>query len=173
MVGCHLIFVEMISISPLLSSSSLLVFQLLSQFSIRRLFNPIAMIVVILSSFSSSVWASSYSLVPEALCCCSFGSILFFYQDHGVSLLYLVVGCGYCLFLSSYRIFCVPFSSRSAAKIFREFLLLSHITPHLVPTLKDRWFHSFVKKQLRFYLLFFLVLSLFNSWISGWDPLVV
>ena len=108
-VVCHLIFVEMIFISPLMSCSSLFVFQLISQFSVRRLFNSIVMIVVILSSFSSSAWASSYSIVPEALCCCSFGSILLFYQDHGVPLLYLVVCYEYCIFLPYYRIFCPIF----------------------------------------------------------------
>ncbi|KAI4973468.1 hypothetical protein ZWY2020_035729, partial [Hordeum vulgare] len=38
---------------------------------------------------------SSYSIVPEALCCCSFGSIMLFYQDHGAPLFYLVVCCEY------------------------------------------------------------------------------
>ena len=46
--------------------------------------------------------------------------------------------------------FFVPFSYRSAAEIFREFLLLSHISPHLFATFKDRWFHSFVKEATKF-----------------------
>ena len=77
---------------------------------------------------------------------------MLFYQDLGAPLFYLVVCYVYCLILSSYRFF-VPFSYRSAAEIFREFLLLSHIIPHRFATFKDRWFHSFVKEALKFYLL--------------------
>ena len=58
----------------------------------------------------------------------------------------------FCLFLPPFRIF-VPFSYRSAAEFFREFLLLSHISPHLLATFKDRWFHSFVKEATKFFLL--------------------
>ena len=55
--------------------------------------------------------------------------------------------------------FFVPFSYRSVAEIFREFLLLSHIIPHHLATFKEDWFHSFVKEATKFYLLFFLILS--------------
>ena len=111
-VGCHLIYVwDGFHKPTTILFFSLLVFQQLRSILLARM---------LVNSYCDNschsflhsllpLWASSYSLVPEALWCCSFGSIMLFYQDHGVPLFYLVVCCEYCLILPSYRIFCPIF----------------------------------------------------------------
>ena len=56
----------------------------------------------------------------------------------------------YIVYFSYLIEFFVPFSYPSAAEIFREFWLLSHVIPHLLATFKGRWFHSFVKEATKF-----------------------
>ena len=174
MVVCHLIFVEVIFISPLLSCSFRCWFSNYYVYSsTRRLLNSFVMIVVIL-------FFILYFRLSQFIFSCAGGIVMLLFWVY-----YVVLSRSWCslvLFSCLLWILCnslflsncfVPFSYRSAAEIFREFLLVSHFIPHLFATFKDRWFHSFVKEATKFYLLFFLILSPFLSWISGRDPLVV